>query len=409
MAKTERGRPRRSPLMILIAAIVIWLTMIAPVTVLVCWLLATPPGIWLLSSLLLAPLAFAGLWWTIQHASLSVRWPVMQYFGWGTVLLPLIIIGSIATIWLPAPTVGLVVLLAWLVVGAFGVVAATRITERFLNFEHDLLDRPYRLVQLSDVHVGSRSTGFLRKAVEQALKHQPDALLLTGDLIDASAVGSDELNVLGRVSCPVYFVLGNHERYIDLDAVIAMAGFHGLVLLRSQAVIQGKLQIIGIDDAESPDHISDQLPDIALSDDHCRILLYHRPDGWQSARETGIDLMLCGHTHGGQIWPFNYAVKKRFEHLVGLFSHGDKHLYVSPGTGCWGPIMRIGTRSEMTVIDLVPVADATPGTGRQEASAHLLEPVREVFERFHRFADERRRGTGRWAMPCASFEPDDAA
>lgn len=343
--------------MIFIGMLIAWLTMVAPITVLVCWLFELQAGTWLLASMFLGPLAFIGLWWAIQNANLAIRWPVMQYFGWGAVLLPLTIVGVMATIWVPSQMVGFAVLLAWLVLGAFGVVAATRITERFLTFDHALLDRPYKLVQLSDVHLGSRSARFLHRAIEQALCHKPDALLLTGDLIDASAVRSEDLNALGNVSCPIYFAIGNHERYIDLNAVIAMIEAQGIDLLRSQAMTQGRLQIIGIDDADNPDQVGDHLPGIALSDNHYRILLYHRPDGWASARQAGIDLMLAGHTHGGQIWPFNYVVKQRFEHVIGLFSRDDRHLYVSPGTGCWGPIMRLGTRSEMTVIDLIPATN----------------------------------------------------
>lgn len=338
----------------LIGTVVAWLTMVAPMIVLASWLLERSTGTWLLASLVLAPFAFVGLWATIQSASLKIRWPVMQYFGWGAVLLPLTIAGMIATIWLPPQTVGYVILFAWLVLGAVGVTSATRIAERSLTFNHSLLDRPYKLVQLSDVHVGSRSVTFLRRAIDQALRHQPDALLLTGDLIDASAVTSEDLHVLGEISCPVYFALGNHERYIDLDAAIAKISSHGVDLLRGQALTLGQLQIIGIDDADNPDQVGDSLPGITLSDHHYRILLYHRPDGWQAARQAGIDLMLAGHTHGGQIWPFNYVVKRRFGHLSGLFSQDGQHLYVSPGTGCWGPIMRLGTRSEMTVINLVP-------------------------------------------------------
>ncbi len=358
MARTKGRRSRFSPRVMFIGTVVAWLTMIAPIAVLLGWLLERPIGVLLLASLLPAPLAFAGLWWAIQNASLKIRWPVMQYFGWGTVLLPLVIIGMIATLWAPPQMVGIAVLVAWLVLGALGVVAATRIAERCLTFDHALLDRPYKLVQLSDVHVGSRSAGFLQRAVEQALSHQPDALLLTGDIIDASAVGSEDMNALGKVPCPVYVTLGNHERYIDLDAVIAIMKTQGVHLLRGEAMMLGRLQIIGIDDADDPDHVGNHLPGIALSDEHFRILLYHRPDGWHSARQAGIDLMLAGHTHGGQIWPFNYVVKQRFEHLIGLFSRDDRHLYVSPGTGCWGPIMRLGTRSEMTVIDLVPATVA---------------------------------------------------
>ena len=340
--------------MILVGTVIAWLTLIAPMTVLLSWLFERSVGQLLLASLLLAPISFSGLWWAIQNANLKIRWPIMQYFGWGAVLLPLTIAGVIAAIWIPPQMVGVAVLMAWLMLGVIGVIAATRIAERFLTFDHDLLDRSYKLVQLSDVHVGSRSAGFLHRAVEQALSHQPDALLLTGDLIDASAVGKEDLNALGKVPCPVYVTLGNHERYIDLDAVIAILESQGVHLLRSQAMTQGRLQIVGIDDADDPDHVGNHLPGIALSDEHYRILLYHRPDGWRSARQAGIDLMLAGHTHGGQIWPFNYVVKQRFEHLIGLFSRDDRHLYVSPGTGCWGPIMRLGTRSEITVIDLVP-------------------------------------------------------
>lgn len=358
MAPRRGGRRRLSFGTICIGSLIAWLTMIAPLTILISWLLLTSTATWLLASLLLAPPTFLGLWWAIQQAAPKPRWLIMQYFGWSAVLLPITIAGMIASIWLSPPMVGIAVLLAWLVLGVIGVFAATRIAERFLTFDHALLDRPYRLVQLSDVHVGSRSAAFLRQTIDQALGHRPDALVVTGDLIDSSAVGPEDMSALGEVPCPVYFAIGNHERYIDLDAAMAMVEALGIGLLRNQAVTHGQLQIVGIDDADDPDHVGDNLPDIALSDDHYRILLYHRPDGWPSARQAGIDLMLSGHTHGGQIWPFNYLVKQRFKHLIGLFSEDDRHLYVSPGTGCWGPIMRLGTRSEMTVIDLVP-ADAS--------------------------------------------------
>jgi len=350
-----RTKPRRlSPRFLAFGAVATWLTMAAPITMLLSWLFEKPTGLWLLASLPLAPFIAIGLWRVIQSRNLGLRWPVMQYFGWGAVLLPLTVAGAFLTIWLPDRTVGLIVLAAWLAFGIAGVFAATRISERHLAFDHPHLDRCYKLVQLSDVHVGSRRASFLQKAVDQALRHQPDALLITGDLIDASAVQPVDLEALANLPCPVYLSLGNHERYIDLEAVIAMIEGHGVDVLRSQSVILGKLQIIGIDDADHPSHVENELPHIVPFDDHYRILLYHRPDGWAAARNAEIDLMLAGHTHGGQIWPFGVLVKRRFEHMVGLFSEGDRHLYVSPGTGCWGPVMRLGTHSEMTVIELSP-------------------------------------------------------
>lgn len=341
--------------MIIVGTIIAWLTMIAPITVLLSWLLERSTAAWLPLSVLLAPFAVSGLWRALHSPDRRIRWPVMQYFGWGAVLLPLIIIGAIGTIWLPAQTVGMAALAAWPALGAAGVIAATRIGERHLAFDDARLDRPYRLIQLSDLHVGSRSAAFLHLAIKQALRHGPDAILITGDLLDSSAVRAEDLSALADASCAVYVSLGNHERYIDVDAAAAMIETLGVDLLRNRAAIHGRLQFIGIDDADDPHHVARSLPGIALSDRHYRILLYHRPDGWAYARRAGIDLMLAGHTHAGQIWPFNHVVRRRFEHLVGLFSRNDRHLYVSPGTGCWGPVMRLGTRAEMTVIDLRPI------------------------------------------------------
>ncbi len=353
-AERHRRRRRLSPGFMLAGTTIVWLTCVAPITALLSWLSAEPAGRWLLMSLILAPLVTFGLWRVIQNGKPILRWPVMQYFGWGAVLLPLTIAGAVLTIWLPERAVGFTILAAWLILGLVGIVAATRIRERHLSFDHPRLDRAYKLIQLSDVHVGSRDASFLQQAVDQALGHQPDVVLITGDLVDTSAVRAEDLTALAGLPCPVYLSLGNHERYIDLDAVIAMIESHGVDILRSRSTTHGKLQLIGIDDADHPGQVADELPSIPLSDEHYRILLYHRPDGWVAARDAGIDLMLAGHTHGGQIWPFGVLVKRRFEHLVGLFSHGDRHLYVSPGTGCWGPIMRLGTRAEMTVIELLP-------------------------------------------------------
>ncbi len=82
------------------------------------------------------------------------------------------------------------------------------------------------------------------------------------------------------------------------------------------------------------------------------VLLYHQPDIWDAAKHHGIELMLSGHTHKGQVWPFGWLVRARYAHVAGHFQASLSHLFVSQGTGTWGPLMRFGTRCEMTVIDL---------------------------------------------------------
>jgi len=95
-----------------------------------------------------------------------------------------------------------------------------------------------------------------------------------------------------------------------------------------------------------------QLSQLELDPEAFKILLYHRPMGLEAAAEHGIDLMLTGHTHAGQIMPFNLVVKRVFAHVRGLATHGPTTLYVSPGTGTWGPVMRLGSRSEITCFEL---------------------------------------------------------
>ena len=82
------------------------------------------------------------------------------------------------------------------------------------------------------------------------------------------------------------------------------------------------------------------------------MLLYHRPRGLESAAEAGVDLMISGHTHNGQIMPFNLAVRKVFDKVKGMYRHGKTRLYVSQGTGTWGPVMRVGTLSEITLFEI---------------------------------------------------------
>ena len=112
------------------------------------------------------------------------------------------------------------------------------------------------------------------------------------------------------------------------------------------------VQLLGIDDAEPKTQVGKVLPYLTPLPDKFRILLYHRPDGAQDAADWGAHLMLCGHTHNGQIVPFNYLVRRVFPRICGLYDVDALKLYVSPGTGTWGPTLRLGSSSEITLIQL---------------------------------------------------------
>jgi uncharacterized protein len=209
------------------------------------------------------------------------------------------------------------------------------------------------LAQISDVHIGSRSPRLLDRIVERVNSLNPDYVLITGDLIDFAGISRTELAPLGTFKAPAIFAIGNHERYVDLAAIDERMRSLGVTVLRDEAVTLGPFQFIGIDDVDAAARIPAPLSRIDLSSDHYGVLLYHRPDGFDAAAARGIPLMLAGHTHAGQIIPFNFIVKRIYPRMRGLHELNGSRLYVSPGTGTWGPVLRIGSRSEITLIEFV--------------------------------------------------------
>lgn len=292
-------------------------------------------------------------WFTLNNShNMTVRWIWMQALGLGTVLMPLVVGGSLLTLLANPQTIGLLVLIAWFVLSILAARQATNIKVRQLQFSNEHLPAPIRLVQISDVHVGSRSPAFLQKVVDQVNAHSPDIVVITGDLLDASTVNTDDLSALAKLACPSYMCIGNHERYVDLDKALDSIATHGVQVLRDEALTIHGIQIIGIDDRDKPDALPSILDGIPVDPKAFSILLYHRPDGWQAALDKNIALTLAGHTHAGQIFPFGFLVKTQYPNMVGLFKKNEQSLFVSMGTGTWGPIFRLGTRCEMTLIEL---------------------------------------------------------
>ncbi|MFM8354827.1 MAG: metallophosphoesterase [Gammaproteobacteria bacterium] len=299
---------------------------------------------------------------------------VMTGFGIGFMTFPMVITWELLNLVhpLPAQTSGLALAGLASLLGIYAFVNAQRLTVR----AHTLrvpASAPrqaagIRLVQISDVHVGSRTPAFLARVVRRVNQLDADVVLITGDLIDFAGIGEAALASLGTLRAPVFFAIGNHERYVDLEAICARLTRVGVRVLRNEAMVAGHLQLIGIDDAEPKTQVGRVLPYLEPAPDRYRILLYHRPDGATDAAAWGVHLMLCGHTHNGQIVPFNFLVKRVFPHICGLYDVDPQRvtrtgitavgeqvettLHVSPGTGTWGPILRLGSRAEITHITL---------------------------------------------------------
>jgi len=334
------------------ASVIIWLAAAAPLAILTSWLFDRSLPAFLTGSLLVAPLLTLWMWLSVQSANTALKWPAVQLIGTTTILLCVVVFCSPLLWFVDRVSTGIIALLLWLAACVYAVFRAINIEDKQLKLSATNITRKHRFVQISDVHVGSRSKKFLQRVVDRVNEHQPDGLLITGDLLDASSVTVDDLRPLSNLRCPSWMCLGNHERYVNLAAAIAAVEANGVEVLRNRAINFLDVSIIGIDDADDPRQLALNLPDIKWPSERYSILLYHRPSGWDDALAHNVDLMLSGHTHGGQIWPFGLLVKLQFRRMLGLFSQGNSHLYVSPGTGTWGPTMRLGTHSEMTIIDI---------------------------------------------------------
>jgi hypothetical protein len=244
-------------------------------------------------------------------------------------------------------------------------VAAVREVEVRLPGLHPALEG-FTIAQVSDVHVGPTIKGdFVRRIVERVNRLDADMVAITGDLVDGSVADlAPHTAPLGELSSRhgTWFVTGNHEYYSGVDGWVAeLRRLGARVLLNEHAVIEhggAQVAVAGVTDYSAhhyrPEHRSD--PHAALAGapaQAVKILLAHQPRSAQRAHEAGADLQLSGHTHGGQFWPWNFFVPMQQPYTAGLHRHGRMWIYISRGTGYWGPPMRFGIPSEITRIRLV--------------------------------------------------------
>jgi predicted MPP superfamily phosphohydrolase len=221
-----------------------------------------------------------------------------------------------------------------------------------------------RIVQITDLHIGPTIKGsFLRGIVDKVNALKPDVIAVTGDLVDGSLEDLKEaVAPIAELSAPlgVYFITGNHEYYSGVEDWCTHLAQLGLRVLRNERVSIGRggesIDLAGVDDWASrqfPGEGADLGKALAGRDPRkALILLAHQPAAIDEASQHGVDLQLSGHTHGGQIWPFTYLVYLQQPYVRGLHRHRDAYIYVSEGTGYWGPPMRLGTAAEITHITL---------------------------------------------------------
>ena len=222
-------------------------------------------------------------------------------------------------------------------------------------------EKRMRLVFFSDLHIGEAMTpDYIARAVKLIQDQQPDLILCGGDFIDHRAVYAYDPRVMASLRSlhaplGVYYVLGNHEYRDDLEANIRWVSEVGGTLLRDSIAFPGNgpLTLIGRDDHVNGNRKPFEV--IANEADPLRgpvVLMEHTPASIDSIGDSPVDLILCGHTHGGQIWPGQLMVWWRYGMVSGTRPVGEREVCISSGIGSAGATYRVGTRSEIRVYDL---------------------------------------------------------
>lgn len=217
----------------------------------------------------------------------------------------------------------------------------------------------FRIAVVSDIHLGPiLGRAHTQRIVDTINSTRPDLIAVVGDLVDGSVAD------LGPAAEPLaglearhgsFFVTGNHEYFSGADAWVDHVRELGLRPLENERVEIAGFDLAGVNDVAGESE--GEGPDFARAlDDRDRsrasVLLAHQPIVIHDAVRHGVDLQLSGHTHGGQLWPGNYLAELANPTVAGLERYGDTQLYVSRGAGAWGPPVRVGAPSDITVVEL---------------------------------------------------------
>ena len=287
--------------------------------------------------------------------SISATWVGISIY----LLILLVIYGIIQAvsgffIKIPSQIAGELIVTVALVVSIYAVFNARRLEIEEISMPLNGLKNDVRAVQISDVHVGPiRNRDFLKKMVDKIASIEPEIVFITGDLFDGSSkLGKDVLKVFDRIKVPILFITGNHDAYQGLDEVSEYMDATNIKTLKNEFFEFKELQVIGVDYSLKNGYLKQRLTEIEYDKEKPTVLMYHLPREFEAAKEAGVDLQLSGHTHDGQFFPVNYIVKLMFPYIRGLYENTGAYLYVSQGTGTWGPPMRLGSRCEITLIQL---------------------------------------------------------
>lgn len=268
----------------------------------------------------------------------------------------------------PPVTYGLAAIGIAVIISLYGMWNAGNLTLTQIKVPVKGLKAEVKAMHLTDIHLGHyRGKEWLEKIVDQTNKQEPDVVFITGDLFDGRIrLNEETIQPLKKLNAPVFFVEGNHDGYSGTNTIKKLLRRNDIHVMENEVYRWNGLQIVGLNhmlaDHDAVDMhangdgrtIKDVLGSLNIDENIPSILLHHSPDGIQYASEKGIDVFLAGHTHAGQMFPINLISELIFPYNKGLHNFNGTRIFVSEGAGTFGPPMRIATKSEITLVELVP-------------------------------------------------------
>ena len=247
------------------------------------------------------------------------------------------------------PMVGGICIVVIILTVSFALIRGRLIYVKRIRISSPKVIEPIRIIFISDTHLGSNSGNHLRRILSIIEDIDFDVFVIGGDFIDSSSFDFKCLNVLKNIKQPILFVSGNHEYYIKhpqekLDAL----GKYGVTVLNNKAFKFKEINFIGISDNVKVNR-QIEITQALLDESQFNFVLVHKPSLWKFVYKR-IDFMMSGHTHNGQIFPFNFFVRFKYKEIYGLYELLASKLYVSSGSGCWGTRMRLGSRNEVVEV-----------------------------------------------------------
>ncbi len=287
--------------------------------------------------------------------------PILLYLFIGSILL------SIVIVFVPITHSFFYTILTYTLIGisilltTYGTWNAHRFTTTHISIpKENALSEKWRgkkIILLSDTHIGIvHKDRFLKKVVSYVTSQNPDMVLIAGDLVDGPKFPREAyLGPLGGLKAPlgVYYTPGNHEIYAGDEQNLYAITDPYVTGLRDSKIHVNDTDIIGFmyDAGETPQGVMSRLEKVHYDPNNPTIAIMHDPKNNSVLQHNGVDLIVSGHTHGGQLWPFTAVVKKIFrEYTHGLTIKDNTASVTTTGIGTWGPPVRIGTNPEIIVI-----------------------------------------------------------